>query len=420
MSSNAGGVERLAVVAFHSSPLLEPGSGDAGGMTVFVRELARSLAGLGVHTDIFTRATDPMDRIVTVYPGVRVVPIAAGPQQMVPKETLPDLIDEFAAGIRAFSLAQRIRYDVIHSHYWQSGVAAVALARWWTVPHVHSAHTLGEVKNAHLAPGDAPESSLRLAGEAEVIAAADALVASTDGEFHQLAHLYGAPADRLKTLPPGVDHGLFFPGDQRTARAGLDLQDQAVLLSVGRIQPLKGLDLAIQATERLRNALDRDPLLLIVGGASGSSGEREVERLQDLVTDLGLDDNVRFCGPQPHDRLPAYYRAAEAVLVCSHSESFGLTALEAHSTGCPVVGLPVGGLSHIVRDGRSGFLLDERDADACAARLKTILSDAEVSAAFSATAQRIAARYSWTGTAARFNELYGCLVRDLSPELCAC
>lgn len=420
MNEDVARIERVAVLAFHSSPLREPGSGDAGGMTVYVRQLARSLAELGANTDIFTRASDPADRMVTIHPGVRVIPIEAGPREPVEKETLPALIEEFAAGVRAFSQAQRVRYDLIHSHYWQSGLAAVELARWWGVPLVHSAHTLGKVKNAHLAPGDDPEPDLRLTGESEVIVAADALVASTDDESRHLADLYAAPEDKLKTLPPGVDHDLFYPADRGEARAVLGLEDQAVILSVGRIQPLKGVDLAIQATERLRNVLDRDPLLLVVGGASGAAGEREVDRLHDLVERLGIEDNVRFCGPQPHQHLPVYYRAAEAVVVSSHSESFGLTALEAHSSGCPVVGTPVGGLSHIVKEGESGFLLDERDPDLCAARLKTILMDPDVAVAFSARAHEIVGRYSWTHTAARYLELYGCLVRDLSPELCTC
>lgn len=414
-------VDRVAVTVFHSSPLHEPGSGDAGGMTVYVRALARSLAQRGVHSDIFTRASAHDDKPVWIHPRVRVVPIDAGPREPLPKEALPEMIAGFTRGIRAYSLAQGTRYDVIHSHYWQSGVAATELARFWGIPLVHSAHTLGRVKNAFLAPGDVPEPDLRIAAEARVIEAADALVASTDGEARQLRDLYGAPSEKLKTLPPGVDHSLFAPGDRSEARAALGLSDdRAVMLVIGRIQPLKGVELAIRATEQLRHALDRDPLLVVVGGASGPTGEREVERLVALVERLGLDDNVRFVGPQPHDRLPAFYRAAEAVLVCSHSESFGLTALEAHSCGCPVVGTPVGGLSHIVAEGRSGFLLDERDPGACAARLKTILSDKDLAQSFSDNAVETSARYSWVRTAERFVDLYGCLVRDLSPDLCAC
>lgn len=412
--------KRVAVLSFHSSPVHEPGSGDAGGMTVYVRALARSLALAGVHTDIFTRATSPDDRATTLVDGVRVIPIDAGPRQPVLKEELPGLIPEFASAVRAYALANRIRYDVVHSHYWQSGLAGVELAGWWGVPLIHSAHTLARVKNAYLAPGETPETLARIDGENKVIAAADALVASTEGEARQLLDLYGARRERLKTLPPGVDHGLFSPGSRSEARDELGIGDRAVILSVGRIQPLKGVDLAIAATDELRHALDSDPLLLIVGGASGTSGEHEVERLQRLVTERGLEEHVRFLGPQPHDRLPVFYRAAEAVLVCSHSESFGLTALEAHSCGLPVVGTPVGGLSHIVSEGRSGFLLDERDPTLCAARLKTILSDPDVARSMSEAAKNGAASYSWSNTAQRFVELYDCLVRDLTPELCAC
>lgn len=412
--------KRIAVLAFHSSPVQEPGSGDAGGMTVYVRALARALADAGVRTDIFTRATSDEDRAITLADGVRVVPVKAGPLEQVVKERLPELIPAFAEGIRAYAVANRIRYDVIHSHYWQSGLAGADLARWWGVPLVHSAHTLGRVKNSHLAPGDVPEPLSRIEGEEIVIAAADALVTSTEGEARQLLELYGADQERLKTLPPGVDHDLFSPGSRDEARAEIGLEDRAVILSVGRIQPLKGVDLAIATIDQLRHALDREPLLVVVGGASGVAGDHEVARLREMIAERGLEEYVSFVGPQPHGRLPLYYRAAEAVLVCSHSESFGLTVLEAHSCGIPVVGTPVGGLSNVVAEGRSGFLLEERDPAAFAARLKTILSDPQLAGALGDEASRIAATYSWSHTAQRFCELYDCLVRDLTPDLCAC
>lgn len=416
----SGIVRRVAVIAYHSSPLREPGSGDAGGMTVYVRHLARALAERGVDTDIFTRASDPADRAVSVEPGIRVIPIDAGPRRVLPKEELPQHLGAFAGSVAAFALSQRISYDVMHSHYWQSGVAAARLARRWDIPLVHSAHTLAKVKNLHLAPGEGPESEPRLAGETEVLAAADVLVASTDAEYEQIACLYGAAHDRLKTVPPGVDHEVFSPGSRSQARRELGLDARPILLSVGRIQSLKGVALAIQAVEELRHVLDPEPLLLIVGGASGAGGEREVARLQELTAELGLQDHVRFCGPQRHHELPRYYRAADAVLVCSHSESFGLTALEAHSCGRPVVGTPVGGLSHVVQDGVSGYLLAERDPAECAARLKSILSDPAIAERFSQSAELSAARFSWDETAARFHELYECLVEERSPEFCTC
>lgn len=411
---------RVAVLSYHSSPLDEPGSGDAGGMTVYVRYLAQALAKAGVSTDIFTRATGAVRAPVVVSPGVRVVPIVAGPEAVVPKEELQAHADAFTAGIRAFTTTQRVAYDVIHSHYWQSGVAAVALKDAWGIPFVHSPHTLGRVKNRFLAPGDSPEPRLRISGEDAITAAADVVIASTEDELEQLGCLYGVSHDRLKMLHPGVDHHVFRPLDRDLARRDLGLRDQAVMLFVGRIQPLKGIDLAIAALEELVPALDRDAVLLIVGGASGRNGGDEIARLRGLARELDVESSIVFAGPQPHDRLPVFYSAADVVTVCSHSESFGFAALEAHACGAPVVGTAVGGLSHIVRDGRSGFLLDSRDPAVFAARLKTLLSDAHLRAAFARQGVASASSFSWERAADSFLELYECLLRNDHPEICTC
>lgn len=412
---------RIAVLSYHSSPLDEPGSGDAGGMTVYVRHLADALARTGTSTDIFTRAIGDLRTPVTLSPGVRVVPIAAGPEGNVPKERLQEHIAEFTAGIRAFATSQRIVYDLLHSHYWQSGLAGVSLKETWGVPLVHSPHTLGRVKNRSLAPGDSPEPALRIAGEDAIKAGADVVIASTDDELEQLGCLYGVSHDRLKTLPPGVDHRVFRPRERDASRRELGLgEDDAVMLYVGRIQPLKGIDLAISALEELVPALDRRVVLVVVGGASGHNGDSEVARLNVLASDLGVADNIVFAGPQPHDRLPLYYSAADVVTVCSYSESFGFAALEAHACGAPVVGTAVGGLSHVVRDGRSGFLVECRDPSIFAARLKTLLSDDDLLRDFSGEATVSAAAFSWERTADAFLELYECLVRTEDPELCTC
>jgi D-inositol-3-phosphate glycosyltransferase len=389
-------------------------------MTVYVRDLAAAFARRGVQTDVYTRADSPGPAVTLLGSGVRVIAVEAGPRERLAKETLTGHLDEFVAGVRAFALAQRLRYDVVHSHYWQSGLAAIPLAAAWGVPLVHSHHTLGKVKNRFLAPGDRPEPDSRLTGEARVIDAADVLVASTDDEWKQLACLYGAHHDKLKTLHPGVDHAVFAPGDRVVARAGLGLGDEAVMLYVGRIQRLKGIELAIRAAEQLVPALDRPLRFLVIGGASGAAGDIEVTRLSALVDELGLRDVVRFVGAVPHRDLPAYYRAADALVLCSHSESFGLAALEAHSCGTPVVGTPVGGLSHVVADDRSGFLVDSRDPAIFAARLKTLLSDDALRARFSGAAVASASRFSWDRTAASLQELYECLVREQSPEACTC
>ena len=411
---------RIAVLSYHSSPIDEPGSGDAGGMTVYVRRLAESLSARGITTDVFTRATDERRAPVVLSPGVRVVQVEAGPRTSVPKEELQAHLADFSAGIRAFAMSQRLTYDLIHSHYWHSGLAGAELARAWSIPLVHSHHTLGRVKNRFLAPGDAPEPEFRLMGEEEVIESADVLVASTDDEQKQLACLYGARHDRLKTLHPGVDHAVFRPLDPAAARSQLGLGDEAVMLFVGRIQRLKGIDLSIAALAELVPALDRDIRLVVVGGASGRGGEAEVRRLRELAVDLDVADRVDFVGPQPHTRLPLFYNAADVVTVCSHSESFGFAALEAHACGVPVVGTAVGGLSHIVRDGRSGFLVESREPSVFAARLKTLLSDPDLAAAFATQAHEAASAFSWTETGGKFLELYECLVRERSPEVCTC
>ena len=413
-------MRRAAVIAYHSSPLLEPGAGDAGGMTVYIRDVARVMAKLGVRTDVFTRSAIDSVEITDVFPGVRVVAIPAGPAGPLQKSELTAYIDDFVRGIRAFATTTRARYDVIHSHYWQSGLAGAGLSGTWGVPLVHSSHTLAKVKNRFRPPGDTPEPAARLAGEATAIGAADILIASTDEEFQHLACLYSAPHDRLKTVYPGVDHALFAPGSKAESRRRLGLGQGVVLAYVGRIQPLKGLDLAIRALEQLVPALDQEIELVIVGGTSGEVGEHERTSLEDLARSLGIAEHVRFEGPRAHHDTPLYYRAADAVVVCSYSESFGLSALEAQACGTPVVGTDVGGLRHIVADGASGYLLESREPSQFAARLKTMLADRDLHRAFSERALASATRFTWEQTAAELFELYECLTTEHLPEACTC
>ena len=407
---------RACVIAYHSSPLQEPGAGDAGGMTVYVRELAAALAEQGVATDIFTRAADEGPTVTELGPEVRVVAIDAGPRSPVAKDRMRHHVGEFTNGVRAFAIGQRIGYDVIHSHYWQSGLAAKALAARWGIPLVHSHHTLGRVKNRWLAPGDSPEPAARLKGEQEVIDAADVLVASTAEEWRHLAELYVADPQRLKVLHPGVAHDLFAPGDRSEARRLLGLDEGPLLLCVGRIQPLKGLDLAIRALAELQTPAR----LLIVGGASGPNGAAELERLRSLTDELDVAERVSWAGAHPHRVLPEYYRAADALLVCSHSESFGLAALEAQSCGIPVIGTRVGGLPDVIGDGSSGVLVDERDPRRLAIEIDSLLRDPSRAAALGVAARQHALRYSWKTMAEDFLDLYECLIREESPEACTC
>ena len=412
-------MKRVAIIVYHSSPLTEPGIGDAGGMTVYVRNVAQVLAKLGFRTDMFTRSTNGRLECADIFPGVRVISIPAGPPEAADKTKLTAHLPEFISGVRASVTTNRIAYDAIHSHYWQSGVAGVELAKAWDVPLVHSNHTLAKVKNTYLPPGDAPEPEARLRGEEQVVAAAHTLIASTDEEWEQLACLYGANHDRIKTIYPGVDHSVFNPGSKEQARLALGLGEGPVLAYVGRIQPLKGLDLALRAVEQLEPALGHPITLLVVGGASGPTGIREEETLVALADSLGVAGSIRLEGARPHASTPAFYRAADAVVVCSYSESFGLSALEAQACGTPVVGTDVGGLKHIVADGHSGFLCENRDPSEFAGRLKTLLADGDLQKRFASNAVERAASFTWDRTGAELAELYECLAERL-PEACTC
>ncbi len=421
MAGRSDLVSRVAVIAYHSSPLDEPGSGDAGGMSIFVRGLASALAKKGLRTDIFTRRAGDVPLVTTICEGVRVISIEAGPPEPVEKEVQHAYLGDFVSGVRGFTTAQRLRYDLVHSHYWQSGLAAKRLSLQWDVPLVHSNHTLAKVKNRFLAPGDPPESDRRLRGEMEVIGASDVLAVSTDDEVEQLTRLYAAPRDRIKTVYPGVDHLAFRPVPRREAvRAALGLGDQATLLYVGRIQPLKGLDLAIRSVEELSGAMERDVVLLVVGGASGRAGENELRRLHELSSSLGVPQRVRFLGPRPHSSLPDLYSASDVVVVCSHTESFGLAALEAHACGIPVVATAVGGLSHIVADGATGYLVHRRDPSTFAGHLKSLLTDDDLRRGFGRAALERSNAFDWDRSADEFLELYECLVAFERPEVCTC
>jgi len=421
VSSSASPVRRVAVLAYHSSPLTEPGSGDAGGMTVYVRGVAAAHAAAGIHTDIFTRATSEGGRIARISERVRVVSIDAGPASVIPKHSMAQYVDEFAAGVQAFAAMQRTSYDIVHSHYWQSGLAAIPLAERWGAPLVHSQHTLARVKNLYLAPGDTAEPQARIEGEKRVINRADVLIPSTDDEWEQLSCLYGALHDHMKIIHPGIDHSVFKPGTGAAAREKLGLApEHAVIMCVGRIQPLKGLSLAIKAAAELAPQLAREISVVIVGGPSTPAGEAELARLRRLADDLSLGARVQFLGPQPHSELPELYRAADVLAVCSRTESFGLAALEAHACGVPVVATAVGGLKYVVHNGMSGWLLDSADPSKMAERLLPLLGDERLHRSFSEAAVASARRFSWDRTAAELLELYSCLVAASAPEACTC
>jgi D-inositol-3-phosphate glycosyltransferase len=406
---------RIATLSVHTSPLDQPGTGDAGGLNVYVVQVAKRLAALGTEVDIFTRAvcrdTPPLAELT---PGVLVHSVTAGPYEELDKYDLPAQVCQFTLEVlRAEAAADPGRYDLVHAHYWLSGKVGAAAKERWGVPLVQSMHTLGKVKNAALATGDAAEPELRIRGELEVIAAADRVIANTAEEARQLTELYGADPGKVQTVNPGVDLSVFRPdgpGGQAEARRRLGVaQDAVVLLFVGRVQPLKGPDVALKAAARM---LETDPELrktlqvVIVGGPSGQQQRADPDRMRELAAGLGISDLVRFEPPCPQAELAAWYRAATVTLTPSHSESFGLVALEAQACGTPVVAASVGGLRTVVADGESGILVDGHDPADWARALKRLVRAPRRLQALSAGARRHASAFGWSATVDRLARVY--------------
>lgn len=393
----------LAVLSLHSSPLVQPGTGDSGGMNVYVRELAASLAQAGVDTTVYVRRwRHGLPEEVAVEPGFRVVHVAAGPPDLA-KEALPDTVDAFTAGVLGH-IARRPA-QVVHANYWLSGVAGHRIKHALDVPLVSTFHTLARVKAE---TGD-PEPSRRIDAETEVVGCSDVILANSAEEVVQLERLYGADPSRIEVVPPGVEHAFFSPGDQGGARHALGLGSNPVLVFVGRIQPLKGLDVAVGA---LAASARTDAELVVVGGPSGAEGDQELARVHALADRLGVSRRVRFVDPQPHHLLSTYYRAADVVLVPSRSESFGLVALEAAACGVPVVAAAVGGLRTLVDHERTGLLVDRRDPVAFAAAVDALLAHPAWAASLGAAAADRARGYTWSTAAARLRRIYA----DLSTR----
>ena len=398
------------MLSVHTSPLAQPGTGDAGGMNVYVLQSALHMARRGVEVEIFTRATSSTDApVVRVAPGVLVRNVVAGPFEGLDKYDLPTQLCAFTAGVlRVEANHEPGYYDIVHSHYWLSGQVGWLARDRWAVPLVHTAHTLAAVKNAALADGDAPEPPLRAVGEQQVVDEADRLIVNTEDEARQLVSLHNADPARISVVHPGVDLQTFTPGDKPAARAALGLDPTtAIIAFVGRIQPLKAPDVLLRAAAKLPGLH-----VLVAGGPSGS-GLAAPDTLVRLVDELGMSDRVTFLPPQSREQLVEVYRAADLVAVPSYSESFGLVAVEAQACGTPVIAAAVGGLPVAVRDGVSGALVDGHDPDRWAADIERLLAmETDDFAAMGRAAVEHASTFSWDHTVDALLAAYERVIAD--------
>ena len=408
-------MRRLAVLSLHTSPLAQPGTGDGGGMNVYVRELSSALARAGVACDVFTRAwADDLPSTVSIEPGFRIHHVSAGPPTPIAKEMLPRVVDEFADGVlkrmntsEGLGTDEDPPFDAVHANYWLSGLAGHTIKHQMNLPLVSTFHTLDRVK-AEASPeeveADAPHH--RAEAESTIIRCSDTVLASCSVEAVQIHQLYDADPSRIRIVAPGVDHAFFGPGDRKQARRALGLpQTGPLLLFVGRIQPLKGAAVAVRTLAALGQD-HPDARLVVVGGPSGPRGGAEVERLLALVGELGLGERVVFVPPRPHELLSTYYRAADVCLVPSRSESFGLVALEAAACGAPVVASDVGGLRSLIDHGRTGYLVEDPSPDAFAAWVRQILAEPLLAERLSTSAVLRARRYTWARAAHLLREIY--------------
>ncbi len=404
---------RIALISYHTSPLAPLGGRDTGGLNVYVRELARELAARGHEVDVFTRRTEagaPETAAILADGGTaRVIQIDAGPAELLEKETLPEFIDAFADGVFAFAQRDRARYDVLHSHYWLSGLVAERLKKRWAVPHVTMFHTLGEVKNR--ARVSERESSVRIAAERAIAEHAERIVVASRDEQRVLVQHYGAAGRRVSVVPCGVNLDLFHPVEKQDARRQLGLSDDdRILLFVGRIEPLKGVDILLGAAAQLES--ESDCFVLVIGG-DGSTREGELAHLRDLASQLGIAERVSFLGAVDHERLPLFYNAADVCVVPSFYESFGLVALEAMACGTPVVASRVGGLAVTIRDAETGYLIPWRCPEPFAERIELLLGNEELRRAFGQAAREEVDRYRWGNVAEAVQTIYAELIEGV-------
>ena len=417
MAINPTNLHRIAILSVHTSPLHQPGTGDSGGMNVYIAETAKRIAERGIEVEIFTRATSLTEPDATeLAPGVLVRHIPAGPFEGLRKEDLPSQLCAVTAGVlRAEATKNEGFYDLIHSHYWLSGQVGWIAQERWGVPLVHTMHTMARVKNLTLAQGDTPEPAIREIGEEQVVAAADRLVANTHAEAKELIELYHADPNRVRVVHPGVDLDVFVPGNQSSARSDLGLSQEAiVLLFVGRIQPLKAPDVLIKATAEIlkqKPELRSRLVVAICGGPSGS-GLESPGALVTLANQLGVSDVVRFVPPTNRNDLVKWFQAASVCVVPSYSESFGLVAIESQACGTPVIAARVGGLPTAVRDGISGVLVDGHAATTWAKHIIDVVTNDQLRSKLSTGAIAHASNFGWEDTTDKLLSVYNEAVKS--------
>lgn len=390
---------KIAMLSVHGCPLARLGTNEAGGMQLYVRALSRELGRRGMSVDVFTRRTDPsLPEIVPFGTNARVIHVDAGPAEPIDKNAVVDVLPEFVCNLQRFRRAEQIEYDIIHSHYWLSGWVGNLLSPRWGVPHLTMFHTLGRLKNKALSGQG--ETDARIDVEGRIVNSASRIIASSEHERQALVDLYGGRRDRIAVIPCGVDLELFSPLDSDVARQKLGLSGN-VILYVGRMDPVKGLDVLLGSMALLKDR--RDTTLVIVGG---SGREDEMRRNQNLAVNLGLNGRVIFRGAVPQEQLPSYYSAATICVVPSHYESFGLVAIEALACGTPVVGSMVGGLPTVVHERENGLLVPWRRPEAFAESIARILDDPSLRRHLSTRARGSVLRYGWGHVAEQVVELY--------------
>ena len=409
---------RIAMLSYHTCPLATLGGKDTGGMNVYVRDLTRELGRMGIHVDVFTRSQD--EHVPHVLHdlgyGNRVVHVTAGPEVPAPKRELPEYIPQFVEGVKAFAAEKGIHYDLIHSHYWMSGLAAESLKQAWDVPVVHMFHTLGEMKNRIARTEAERETPERIAGEKRVLSIADRIIVATLAEHSQLRFLYKANNNKLVIIPPGVDTCHFYPipADEAKQFIGLKPDDRMVLF-VGRIEALKGVDTLIRAMSCLKvKDMHRPVHLAIIGGepeVNAREMSMEMARLQKLCDELCLGQMVVFLGKRGQDTLPYYYSAAEVLVMPSLYESFGMVALEAMACGTPVIASEVGGLGFLVQDGETGFTIPDGEPDKLCEKLSLLLTDHELRESMGRHAADYACSYDWERIAKQIVDVYEGLIK---------